>query len=60
MSYTKRVLEQTIANNPHQPEFHQAMTEILTTLQPYVDSRPEYEKAGILERLVEPERIIMF
>ncbi|MCL1880737.1 MAG: NADP-specific glutamate dehydrogenase [Oscillospiraceae bacterium] len=60
MSYTKKVLEQAIANNPHQPEFHQAMTEILTTLQPFVDSRPEYEQASVLERLVEPERVIMF
>ena len=60
MSYTKKVLEQTIKRNPHEPEFHQAMTEILTTLQPYIDARPEYECAGILERLVEPERVIMF
>ncbi|MCL2349688.1 MAG: NADP-specific glutamate dehydrogenase [Planctomycetaceae bacterium] len=60
MSYTSKVLEQAIAKNPNEPEFHQAMTEILTTLQPYVDARPEYEKTGILERLVEPERVIMF
>ena len=60
MSYTARVLKQAIAKNPNEPEFHQAMTEILTTLQPFVDSRPEYEKAGILERMVEPERVIMF
>ncbi|MCL2754686.1 MAG: NADP-specific glutamate dehydrogenase [Oscillospiraceae bacterium] len=60
MSYTKRVLEQTIAANPGQPEFHQAMTEILTTLAPFADSRPEYEKHSVLERLVEPERSIIF
>jgi len=36
------------------------MTEILETLQPYVDARPEYEKASVLERLVEPERVILF
>jgi glutamate dehydrogenase (NADP+) len=54
------VLEQAKKRNPNEPEFHQAMTEILSTLQPFVDSRPEYEKAGILERLVEPERVIMF
>jgi glutamate dehydrogenase (NADP+) len=53
-------MEQTIRRNPNEPEFHQAMTEILTTLQPFVDARPEYEEAGILERLVEPERIVMF
>lgn len=60
MSYTKRVLENTIKKNPNESEFHQAMTEILNTLQPYVDAHSEYEKAGILERLVEPERVIMF
>ena len=60
MSYTDRVLKQAIKKNPNEPEFHQALTEILTTLQSYVDSHPEYERAGILERLVEPERMIMF
>ena len=60
MSYTAKVLEQAIQNNPNEPEFHQAMTEILSTLQPFVDANPAYEKAGILERLVEPERVIMF
>jgi glutamate dehydrogenase (NADP+) len=60
MSYTKRVLEETIVNNPGQPEFHQAMTEILSTLAAFVDARPEYEAASVLERLVEPERSIIF
>ena len=60
MSYTKKVLEQAVKRNPNEPEFHQAMSEILSTLAPYVDSHPEYEKAGVLERLVEPERVIMF
>ncbi|MCL1853204.1 MAG: NADP-specific glutamate dehydrogenase [Peptococcaceae bacterium] len=60
MSYTKRILNQALANNPNEPEFHQAMTEILTTLQPFVDAHPEYEQTGILERLVEPERVILF
>ena len=60
MSYTKRILEQTTKSNPNEPEFHQAMIEILTTLQSFVDSRPEYEKNSILERLIEPERVIMF
>jgi glutamate dehydrogenase (NADP+) len=60
MSYTKKILQQTIMKNPNEPEFHQAMTEILTTLQPFADAHPEYERAGILERLVEPERVIMF
>ncbi|MCL2118319.1 MAG: NADP-specific glutamate dehydrogenase [Planctomycetaceae bacterium] len=60
MSYTMKVLEQAIKRNPNEPEFHQAMTEILTTLQSFVDANPAYEKAGILERLVEPERVIQF
>ena len=60
MSYTMKVLENAKRQNPNEPEFHQAMTEILTTLQPFVDARPEYERAGILERLVEPERVVMF
>jgi len=60
MSYTLEVLEKAILKNPHEPEFHQAMTEIFTALQPFVDAHPEYEKAAILERLVEPERAVMF
>jgi glutamate dehydrogenase (NADP+) len=60
MSYTKRVLEQTIAKNPGEPEFHQSVTEILTTIQPFVDAHPRYEKESILERLVEPERTVIF
>jgi Glutamate dehydrogenase/leucine dehydrogenase len=60
MSYTMRVLEETKRKNPNEPEFHQAMTEILTTLAPFVDANPKYEKESVLERLVEPERVIMF
>ncbi|MCL2004655.1 MAG: NADP-specific glutamate dehydrogenase [Planctomycetaceae bacterium] len=60
MSYTKKILEQTINKNQNEPEFQQALTEILATLQPFVDARPEYEKASILERLVEPERVLIF
>ncbi len=60
MSYTMRVLEKAIEKNPGEPEFHQAMTEILTTLRPFADARPAYEDAAVLERLVEPERAILF
>ncbi len=60
MSYTMRVIDQVIKKNPNEPEFHQAVIEVLTSLQPFVDANPEYEKAGILERLCEPERIIIF
>jgi len=55
-----RVLEQLKNNNPDQPEFIQAATEILESLKDYVDARPEYEAAGLLERLTEPERSISF
>ena len=60
MSYTNDVLEQTKKKNPNEPEFHQALTELLPTLQPFLDEHPEYEKANILQRLVEPERQIIF
>ena len=60
MSYVQRVLEELKNKNPNEPEFHQAATEILTSFQPVVERHPEYEKAALLERFVEPERIIMF
>ena len=60
MSYVEQVLTDLKKNNPNQPEFHQAATEILTTLAPVVDAHPEYQKAALLERFVEPERVIMF
>ena len=60
MAYVDSVLENLKKFNPNEPEFHQAATEILTTLSPVVDKHPEYEAAGLLERFVEPERVIMF
>lgn len=60
MKYVERVLENLKKNNPNEPEFHQAATEILTSLEPIVEKHPEYEAAGLLERFVEPERVIMF
>ncbi len=60
MTYTAKVLEQAKKATPDEAEFHQAMTEILPTLQPFLDEHPEYEAAGILERLVEPERALIF
>ena len=59
-NYSQRVLADLKARNAHEPEFIQAATEILNTLQPVIDKHPEYEKAGLLERYVEPERIIIF
>jgi len=60
MSYVAKVLGELIANNPNQPEFHQAATEVLNSLKLVVDSDDKYAKAGLLERLVEPERQILF
>ncbi|MBE5768297.1 MAG: NADP-specific glutamate dehydrogenase [Clostridiales bacterium] len=61
MSYAQRVLEQLKVRYAHEPEYIQAATEILTTLKPVIDRNEEkYEKAGLLERFVEPERIISF
>ena len=60
MTYVERVLKELKDRNPNEPEFHQAATEILTTLEPVVEKHPEYEKWGMLERFVEPERVIMF
>ena len=59
--YAERVLNDLKIRYAHEPEFIQAATEILTTLKPVVDRNEEkYEKAGLLERFVEPERIISF
>ncbi len=59
-SYVNEVLAQTVARNPAEPEFHQAVKEVLESLAPVFDRRPEYRSARILERMVEPERVIMF
>ena len=60
MSYVDRVIEQVKAKDSEQPEFIQAVTEVLKSLEPVIESNPAYEKAGLLERIVEPERVIMF
>ncbi len=60
MSYTQTVLEQLEKKNPGQPEFIQAASEVLSSLQPVVDRHPEYEEASLLERITEPERVVMF
>ena len=60
MDYVTRVLEDLKRKNPHETEFHQAATEILLSLKPVIEKHKEYEEASLLERFVEPERIIMF
>ena len=60
MSYVSRIIDQVKQKNAEQPEFIQAVTEVLTSLEPVIDAHPEYEAAGLLERIVEPERVVMF
>ncbi len=60
MSYVDSVIEQVKAKNANEPEFIQAVTEVLTSLKPVIDAHPEYQKAALLERIVEPERVVMF
>jgi len=56
----KTFMEQVVAKNPEQKEFHQAVEEVVESLWPVLDKRPELRKAKIIERIVEPERVIMF
>ena len=58
--YVKRVYDQVVARDGDQPEFLQAVYEVLDTLQPVIAKHPEYEKNSVLERLVEPERVVKF
>ena len=59
-SYMSGLMERVIKRNPAEPEFHQAVWEVLQSLTPVVNAHPKYVKEGILESLVEPERIIKF
>ena len=58
--YVKRVYAQVEQRDGDQPEFLQAVREVFETIQPVVEKHPEYEKAGVLERIVEPERVVKF
>jgi len=60
MSYTSAVLEKVMQRNAHEPEFLQAVKEVLESLDPVVERHPEFAKAGVLERIVEPERQLIF
>ena len=60
MSYADRIIEQVKNKNPYEHEFIQAVTEVLGSLKPIIDSDSRYEKAALLERITEPERIIIF
>jgi glutamate dehydrogenase (NADP+) len=58
--YLKKVLEETQAKNPNEPEFLQAVREVLSSVEPILERHSDYEKLAILERITEPERIITF
>ena len=60
MQLLKPVMDRVIARNPNEPEFHQAVSEVLETLEPVLAKHPEWMAAGIMDRIVEPERQIMF
>ena len=60
MEYIDRVMQTVIDRNPNEPEFHQAVREVLSSLKPVIEKHPEYEKNAILERIVEPDRLITF
>ncbi len=58
--YLQELMETVIKRNANEPEFHQAVREVLESLEPVVEKSPEYITSGVLERMVEPERIIKF
>ena len=58
--YVKRVIESTKTKYAHEPEFIQAVEEVLTSVEPLVDAHPEYEKYDLLNRIIEPERMFTF
>ncbi len=60
MKILQKVLDDCIARNPGEKEFHQAVTEVLESLEPVAEKHPEWVSAGIFDRIVEPERQIMF
>ena len=60
MSVIHDIFEKVKSRDPDQPEFHQAVWEVLESLEPVLENHPEFVEAGIVERIVEPERLIHF
>lgn len=58
--YVDRIIERVIVKNPGEPEFHQAVREVLESIRPFIEAHPEFEENAILERLTEPERQVYF
>jgi len=60
MPNVEEFMKKVVEKNPSEKEFHQAVREVVTFLMPFIDKNPKYSKAKVLERLVEPERVITF
>ena len=58
--YLNELMERVVKRNPNEPEFHQTVKEVLESIEPVLESSPEYITSGVIERMVEPERIIKF
>ncbi len=56
--YLNELMERVVKRNPNEPEFHQTVKEVLESIEPVIEQRPDLVKAGVIERMVEPERII--
>ena len=52
--------ERMVARNPHETEFHQAVKEVLESIEPVIEAHPEYISSGVIERMLEPERVVKF
>jgi len=59
-AYVAALMEQVKTKNPAEPEFHQAVHEVVESLSPVLDRHPEYKAAHLMERMIEPERVILF
>jgi glutamate dehydrogenase/leucine dehydrogenase len=60
MKNVDEFMEDVVAKNPGEKEFHQAVQEVAESIMPFIEKNPKYKKAKILERIAEPERVIMF
>ena len=58
--YLNELMERVVKRNPNEPEFHQTVEEVLSSIEPVIEANPEYITSGVVERMVEPERIIKF
>ena len=58
--YVSQIMDNVKAKNPSEPEFHQAVQEVVESLTTVLDKHPEYRKGKILDRIIEPERVILF